>query len=244
MMDIRIYKINLNRDDDGVAFESLYQLERYSNSAEIKPELYDKVFEGTLDTDDLEDVFQIFNADRPEGYGGRSMSVSDVVEVVKSDVVNPGFYFCDTIGFKAIQFDPEKTKEALSKMITVVKVEPGKLARTAEIDTSLEGLQRAVGGLIETYYPFEEEVCIVCNDEGKYNGMRPCRAIYGDEHQLMDIVFGPFFICDCSGEDFGSLNPKQIAKYTEMFRQPEHFFRKNGEIIAVPYEPRPQGLDR
>ena len=90
----------------------------------------------------------------------------------------------------------------------------------------------------------EEQVCIVCNDEGKLNGMQPCRAVYGDEHQLMDIVFGPFFICDCSGENFGSLSPKQIEKYTEMFRQPEHFYRKNGEIIAVPYEPRPQGLDR
>ena len=143
-----------------------------------------------------------------------------------------------------IEFDPEKKMEAMSKIITVVKVEPGKLARTAEIETSLEGLQRAVGGMIETFYPFEEQVCIVCNDEGKLNGMQPCRAVYGDEHQLMDIVFGPFFICDCSGEDFGSLSPKQIEKYTEMFRQPEHFYRKNGEIIAVPYEPRPQGLDR
>ena len=65
--------------------------------------------------------------------------------------------------------------------IKVVLVEPGKLARVAEIGTELEDLQRAVQGLIETYYPFEEEVCIVCNDEGKINGMKLNRAIYDPE---------------------------------------------------------------
>ena len=59
------------------------------------------------------------------------------------------------------------------KKIKVVLLEPGKLARTAEIDVSLAGMQKTVGGLIEPYYPFEEQVCIVCNEEGKINGMRP-----------------------------------------------------------------------
>ena len=47
------------------------------------------------------------------------------------------------------------------KKIKVVLLEPGKLARTAEIDASLEGMQKTVGGLIEPFYPFEEQVCIV-----------------------------------------------------------------------------------
>ena len=47
--------------------------------------------------------------------------------------------------------------------IRVVYVEPGRIAREAEIGTELSDLQAAVGGFIETYYPFEEEVCIVCN---------------------------------------------------------------------------------
>ena len=56
------------------------------------------------------------------------------------------------------------------KKIKVVLLEPGKLARTAEIGTSIEDLQNAVDGLIEPFYPLEEQVCIVCNDEGKING--------------------------------------------------------------------------
>lgn len=57
------------------------------------------------------------------------------------------------------------------KMIKVVLLEPGKLARAVEINASLAGMQKVVGGLIEPFYPFEEQVCIVCNEESKINGM-------------------------------------------------------------------------
>ena len=123
------------------------------------------------------------------------------------------------------------------KKIKVVLLEPGKLARATEIDASLAGMQKTVGGLIEPFYPFEEQVCIVCNDEGKYNGMRPCRAIYGEGREMMDIIFGPFFICDCSTPYFGSLNKEQLECYSKQFQNPEHFFRGGGEIKAVPYKP-------
>ena len=124
--------------------------------------------------------------------------------------------------------------------IRVVYCEPGKLARIKEIGTELEDLQRAVGGgLIEAYYPFEEPVCIVCNDEGKINGMRPCRAVYGEDGRVNDIIFGPFFICDCSTESFGSLTEEQLKRYSEQFQYPEHFFRDvhSKEIKAVRYDP-------
>ena len=77
----------------------------------------------------------------------------------------------------------------------------------------------------------------VCNDEGKYNGMRPCRAIYGEDREMMDIIFGPFFICNCSTPYFGSLNKEQLERYTKQFQNPERFFRVGGEIKAVPYKP-------
>ena len=120
----------------------------------------------------------------------------------------------------------------------MVLCEPGKVARVAEIGTELSDLQRVVGGLIEPYYPFEEQVCIVCNDEGKYNGMRPCRAIYGEDREMMDIIFGPFFICDCSTPYFGSLNKEQLERYKKQFQNPERFFRVGGEIKAVPISPK------
>ena len=81
-MKIKIYQVNMERDTDRVAFESLENLQAFHGSAEVDSSIYDKVYEGNVDCSGLEDVFQMFNLDHPEGYRGRSLSVSDVVEVV------------------------------------------------------------------------------------------------------------------------------------------------------------------
>ena len=104
--------------------------------------------------------------------------------------------------------------EADKKTIHVVYVEPGEMAREADIGTELSDLQRTVGGgFIETFYCFDEPVVLVCDDEGKLNGSAPNRAIFDDNGKVQDIIFGPFFICDCSTEEFGSLTSEQIERY-------------------------------
>ena len=122
--------------------------------------------------------------------------------------------------------------------IRVVFVEPGRHATVKEIGTALPDLQAAVNGWIETFYPFEEEVCIVCDDEGKFDGALPNRAIRDVDGKIVDIIFGPFFICDCSGEEFGSLSDEQAQKYVEMFRLPERFYRFKDLIEAEKYDPQ------
>ena len=82
-----------------------------------------------------------------------------------------------------------------TKTIRVVYVEPDKCARVMDLGTELEDMQKAVGGNIQVFYPFDEAVGIVCNEEGKCNGMHPTRAVYGDNKEMLDVIFGPFFIC-------------------------------------------------
>ena len=102
----------------------------------------------------------------------------------------------------------------------------------------LHAMQQTVGGDIEAYYPFEEQVCIVCNEEGKINGLPLNRAIRdADTGDIADIIAGTFFICDCSGESFGSLSKEQQKRYLEKYRLPERFFRIGENIEAVPYRP-------
>ena len=102
MTDIRIYQIDLDRDHDGVAFEPYASLSRWQDSPDVNASLYETVFKGEIEAKDIEDIYRIFNTEKPEGYEGRSLSVSDVVEIVKSDDIRPGFYYCDSIGFKVI----------------------------------------------------------------------------------------------------------------------------------------------
>ena len=105
-MKIRIYQINLERDGDRIAFQNLENLSRFQQSADINCAIYDRVYEGDVDCATLEDVFQKFNLEYPPEYMGRSLSVSDIVEVVQDPHLEPGFYFCGSIGFQRVEFDP------------------------------------------------------------------------------------------------------------------------------------------
>ena len=54
----------------------------------------------------------------------------------------------------------------------VLFIQPLKAPKTVEIDGSLESMQKLVGGYIESIYPFEDgEICLVCNEEGKLEGL-------------------------------------------------------------------------
>ena len=121
----------------------------------------------------------------------------------------------------------------------ILMVEPGKAPYEAEIDGSLESMQEAVGGSIEGYYPYAEPVAIVCNDEGKINGLPLNRAIYGQDGEMIEIMAGTFFMAGLGGESFTDLPDYFMEQYKEQFKYPEKFFRIAGEIVAVK-QPIPQ----
>lgn len=81
-MNVRIYQINMKRDANNVAFMNYESLPKFQGSSEIDSSLYDKVFEGEVNCFTLEKLYEIFNLEHPAGYKGRSMSVSDVVEII------------------------------------------------------------------------------------------------------------------------------------------------------------------
>lgn len=232
-MNIEIYQIDTDLDDDGVCFRGYDELEDLQRTKEIDSSIYVKVFSGEVDCNSLADVYEMFNINHPSDYKGRSMSTSDVVAVVEEN--KKKFYYCDTVGFRGISFAFEDAREAY---ITVVMCQPDKLAEVVEIGTEPRDLQEAVGGgFFQTYYfSQDEEVCIVCNDEGKINGMPLNRSVKTDG-KVVEILAGPFFICDCSTTNFGSLSKEQQDKYMKMFKYPEMFFKVWNEIQAIPYNP-------
>ena len=137
-----------------------------------------------------------------------------------------------------------------NRKIQVVLLEPGKQAKVTEIDASLAGMQAVVGGDIEITYPFAEEVCVVCNDEGKIMGLPLNRALRAEEDmgsiqrgEIFEIIAGPFFLCDCSGENLASLTDEQCRRYAKKFRWPENFIKLRGGIIAVPMKD-PRDMER
>lgn len=99
-------------------------------------------------------------------------------------------------------------------MITVIGVNVGEKPRIIEIDGSLNSLQEYVGGWIEAVYPFEDEVAIVCNEEGKIMGLEQNRFLMSD-NEVVDVICGNFLIVGLGEEDFESLSDRLAAKYLE-----------------------------
>lgn len=104
-MRIRIYQIEMSLDEQNVAFRPYTEMqEKYPG--DIPANLYRMIYEGVVPTKEFSVVFYIFNMAHPQDYLGRSLSVSDVIEVVEES--SSTFYYVDTIGFREVSFDASR----------------------------------------------------------------------------------------------------------------------------------------
>lgn len=121
----------------------------------------------------------------------------------------------------------------------ILKVEPEKVPEIIDMAGTLEALQAAVGGYIEAVYPWDDPVALICNDDGKFNGMMPNRAIYSEDGEIMDIIAGTFLVVGLSDDNFAELSDELAEKYAALFGMPEAFLRSGDRILVFPMGPDP-----
>ena len=105
-MKVLLYQIIPELDTKRLIYNCLEYIMKSSGDT-FPAEIYELVFSGDVEAKSCDDVWTIFNANLPDVYKGRSMSVSDVLEIVDSDNQSK-FFFCDSYGFKEIDFDKKK----------------------------------------------------------------------------------------------------------------------------------------
>lgn len=114
----------------------------------------------------------------------------------------------------------------------ILVVETMKKPYVKEINGTLKEMQTIVGGYIEGF-PIFEDVCVYCNDEGKIRGLKPNRAVFDEDGNVVDIICGTFFLCSINeGED---LSDVLINKYTELFGVGHYIFKYSNDIYAFKY---------
>lgn len=118
-------------------------------------------------------------------------------------------------------------------------VEPGKAPYVTDIGNDLRSMQQAVGGYIQAVYPYEETVVLVCNEEGKLDGLPLNRALRDKDGDIYDVVAGNFFLAGIGDDDFIDLPDELVEQFTEQFWQPEVFVNVGGRIIAYPVAEEP-----
>ena len=102
----------------------------------------------------------------------------------------------------------------------VIIVKPFTQPYTKEIKGDLRSMQEIVGGYIEAVYPFDdEEIALVCNEEGKLEGLTPNRFILNRNNGICDFICGDFFLCyaPADSDNFESMPENLIQKYIEKF---------------------------
>ncbi|WP_159456286.1 DUF3846 domain-containing protein [Intestinibacillus massiliensis] len=118
--------------------------------------------------------------------------------------------------------------------MNVLVVEPDYAPYEKEID-GLNEMQATVGGTIQAIYPYEEQVAVVCNDDGIALGLPFNRSMEGG----YGGVFGTFFVCGLGEEDFCSLTPEQMERYKQKFHHAEILIGAEGnEAITMKVSPK------
>ena len=124
--------------------------------------------------------------------------------------------------------------------IKCLLVKPYELPKEIEIDNTLEAKQKLVGGYIEqAFLPKDDSVVLICNEEGKINGMKPNRDIGHD------IIFGPFLIVGNDYENGGykSLTSEQILNYKIRFDK-HSIVQTENRVLGILLNGRPHNFDR
>ena len=120
----------------------------------------------------------------------------------------------------------------------VLVVEPGYAPYEKDI-AGLHGMQEIVGGTITAIYPFAESVAVVGNDDSIGLGMPFNRSMEGG----YGGVFGPFFVCGLTEDDFCSLPPDQIERFKKKFHKAEILLGVRGnDLITLKVEPKQKDL--
>lgn len=102
----------------------------------------------------------------------------------------------------------------------IIVIKPFHNPKVMEIEHTLEAMQAIVGGYIEAVYPFDdEEIALVCNEEGKLEGLTPNRFLLNRNNGVCDFICGDFFLCSApaDSEIFESIPENLIQKYINKF---------------------------
>lgn len=175
-------------------------------------------------TETLEKTVQVKAASRKEA------------EAIAEENWNQSLYDMDSAeDYADVRFTAGEEREiAREDQIEVLKVSPGEYPCRVTVGIELKDLQSAVGGHIECFYPYEENIGLLVNEEGKINGSKLNRAVYGEDGNLLDVIAGDFLIVGMTEEGVGSLTEEQIKRYEEKFHQPQTFLRMGKGLMVLP----------
>ncbi len=109
LKNVRIWQLDPQVD---VRMKFISYAEMINQFGEPQPEAYRVAYDGQLDTNDLERIYERFSARQPPGFCGHPLSMSDVVELYSAD--GSEFYYIDRSAFCQIGFEPQEQIQTMN----------------------------------------------------------------------------------------------------------------------------------
>jgi hypothetical protein len=108
LKDCRIYQLKPDVDVR-MKFIGYDEMKEKFGDPDLKN--YDVAYDGQIETNDLEQIFEKFNIAHPPGFTGHSLSMSDIVELY--DPGGSTFHYVDRFGFRQIEFSPPQQGQTM-----------------------------------------------------------------------------------------------------------------------------------
>lgn len=133
----------------------------------------------------------------------------------------------------------------MTDKIKVVYCKPNERAQIIETANDYASLCNLLGCDISTTMDLiTDKIVILYNDECKFDGSKPNRAIFQEDkltdfktkrkHQFIDFIAGNFIICGLNEDgELISLSEKQLSQYLKLFLYPEEISMVETGILIV-----------
>ena len=118
----------------------------------------------------------------------------------------------------------------MGQRIEVLVVEPGKVPRPETVNSTLEEVERMLGGPAQLGCFLPQRVMLASRQDA--DGLMPNRCMPGKK----EAIRGTFLLCGIpeEGNDFASLSPSQREEFQSLFVRPGEFMEIGGELYSDP----------
>lgn len=104
-------------------------------------------------------------------------------------------------------------------LIKVLLVEPFDKPKIITIENNYQAISEIICGDVDEYMPFEDNVALLCNADGKRLFLSASHTVTDIETGKTELIYGGFIIIGASKFDteYHSLDDNLIDKYMDLF---------------------------
>ena len=106
-------------------------------------------------------------------------------------------------------------------LIKVLLVEPFNKPKIITIENNYQAISEIICGDVDEYMPFEDDVVLLCNADGKRLSLSASHTVIYIETGKIELIYGSFILVGASEFDseYHSLNDNLIDKYMDLFSE-------------------------